>query len=79
MKLQKLAKLAMIAAGVVLLGYGVVLLVDLPYITLGKFSSGSADTNGAVLISLIGGALALYGWFMPAVTSASGGSSAEEP
>jgi uncharacterized RDD family membrane protein YckC len=79
MKLQKLAKLAMIAIGVVLLGYGVLLLTGLPNITLGKFSSGSADTNGAVLISLIGGALALYGWFIPTVMSTSGGSSADEP
>ena len=79
MKLQKLAKLVMIAAGIGLAACGVVLLIGLPDITLGKFSAAAADTNGAVLILLIGGALALYGWFMPSAKSTSGGSSADEP
>ena len=79
MKLQKLTNLAMIAGGVGLAAYGVLLLIGLPDITLGKFSAGAADTNGAVLIFLIGGALALYGWFAPAAESTSKGSSADEP
>jgi hypothetical protein len=79
MKQQKLAKLVMNAGGVTLAAYGVLLLKGLPEFSLGKFSAGAADTNGALLISLIGVALALFGWFSPAPGSSTGDSSADEP
>jgi len=78
MKLQKLTKLVMIAGGVALAAYGVLLLVGLPEITLGKFSADAADTNGAWLITMIGVAFALYGWFASSSGSSTGGSSADE-
>jgi len=79
MKLQKLAKLVMIVGGVALAGYGALLLTGLPEISLGKFSADPSDTNGALLATLIGVAIALYGWFAPTSSGASEGSSADEP
>ncbi len=79
MKLQKPAKLMMIVGGIALAGYGVLVLIGLPEISLGKFSADSADTNGALLTALIGVAIALYGWFTPAPDRSTERSSADEP
>ncbi|KGM56943.1 hypothetical protein N799_01970 [Lysobacter arseniciresistens ZS79] len=43
--------------------YGVSLLIGLSEVSIGKFSAGARDTSSALLIALLGVALALYGWF----------------
>jgi hypothetical protein len=65
MRLRQLAKFTAIVGGLLLALYGVSLVFGLTEITLGKFSAGARDTNTALLVFLIGFALALYGWFDP--------------
>jgi Ca2+/H+ antiporter len=78
-KLRKLANFVTIVLGAALAIYGASLLIGFPNIFLGKFSADAFDTNSALLITLIGVALALYGWLDPGPGKITGSSSADEP
>ena len=63
MKLRQLVKPIAITSGLALALYGSALLLGLSEVTFDKFSAGARDTNTALVVTLIGVALALYGWF----------------
>lgn len=48
-------------AGLGLALYGVVILFSLDQLIIGKFSSGGRDTSTAILLTVIGAAIFLYG------------------
>ena len=65
MKTQQVRGLIFVLGGLAVLGYGVLLLLGLDTMALGKLSSAARDTNGAVLLVIFGAALTFYGLCVP--------------
>jgi len=65
MKTRQVKGLIFVIVGLAVLSYGMLLLLGLDTIALGKLSSAARDTNGAVLLVIFGAALTFYGLFAP--------------
>ena len=66
MKILQIKRAILMIGGLVVLGYGISLLFGLSEFDLGKWSDTERDTSTAVIFTLLGLTLFLYGWFDPA-------------
>lgn len=59
--IKRVLRVLYMLAGLGLALYGVVILFSLDQLIIGKFSSGGRDTSTAILLTVIGAAIFLYG------------------
>ena len=62
-RIQQIAAILFIVIGLALSFYGLLAIFSLDSFAFGKFATSARDTSSAILVLLIGVALALFGWF----------------